>query len=99
MSKACRVRQLELDRSPGLLLPDARTIDRIAIRSDIFDPQGNDVATTQLAVDRRSRVRIAQTWFGRNGGLAPISLPLFQGLLRATVARLSLSGMFVLLGF
>jgi hypothetical protein len=69
--------------------------------------QGNDVATTQLAVDRRSRVRlsirsrvrIAQTWFGRNGGLAPISLPLFQGLLRATVARLSLSGMFVLLGF
>jgi len=30
------IRQLELDRSPGLLLPDGRTIDRIAIRSDIF---------------------------------------------------------------
>jgi hypothetical protein len=32
------IRQLELDRPPGLLLPDGRTIDRIAIRSDIFDP-------------------------------------------------------------
>jgi hypothetical protein len=47
------IRQLELDRSPGLLLPDGRTIDRIAIRSDIFDPQGDDVATTQLAVNRK----------------------------------------------
>src|SRR5262249_60731566 len=46
------IRQLELDRSPGLLLPDGRAIDRIAIRSDIFDLQGDDVATTQLAVDR-----------------------------------------------
>jgi hypothetical protein len=47
------IRQLEFDWSPGLLLPDDRTIDRIAIRSDIFDPQGDDVATTQLAVDRK----------------------------------------------
>ena len=105
------IRQLEPDRSPGLLLPDGRTIDRIAIRSDIFDPQGDDVATTQLAVDRnvekgarsrvrlsiRSRVRIDQTWFGRSGGLAPISLPLFQGVRRALVERLSSSGMVVLL--
>jgi len=45
------IRQLELDRPPGLLLSDGRTIDRIAIRSDVFDPQGDDVATTQLAVD------------------------------------------------
>ena len=45
------IRQLELDRPPGILLSDGRTIDRIAIRSDVFDPQGDDVATTQLAVD------------------------------------------------
>jgi hypothetical protein len=105
------IRQFELDGSPRHLLPDGRTIDRIAIRSDIFDPQGDDVATTQLAVDRkvekgkvgvrlsiRSRVRIDQTWFGRSGGLAPISLPLFQGVRRALVERLSSSGMIVLLG-
>jgi hypothetical protein len=47
------IRQLELDRSPGLPLPDGRTIDSIAIWSDVFDPQGDDVATTQLAVDRK----------------------------------------------
>jgi hypothetical protein len=57
------------------------TIDRIAIRSDIFDPQGDDVATTQLAVDREvEKGKIAgpsfdpeagsddQTWFGRSEG-------------------------------
>jgi hypothetical protein len=89
------IRQLELDRPAGPLLPDGRTIDRIAIRSDIFDPQSDDVAATQLAVDRKVEKgkvagpsfdqepgsnRIDQTWFGRSGGLAPISLPLFQGV-------------------
>jgi hypothetical protein len=44
--------QLELDGPPGLLLSDGRTIGRIAVRSDIFDPQANDIATTQLTVDR-----------------------------------------------
>jgi hypothetical protein len=104
------IRQLELDRSPGLLLPDGRAIDRIAIRSEIFELQGDDVATTQLAVDRnvekgkvagpsfdQEPVRIDQTWFGRSGGLAPISLPLFQGVRRGLVERLSSSGMVVLL--
>jgi hypothetical protein len=68
------IRQLELDRSPGLLLPDGRTIDRTAMRSDIFDSQGDDVATTKLAVDHevekgkvaglsiRSRVRTRLGW-------------------------------------
>jgi hypothetical protein len=32
------ISQLELNGSAGLLLPDGRAIDRIAIRSDIFDP-------------------------------------------------------------
>ena len=45
-----------------------------------------------------SRVLIAHTCFGRNGGLAPISLPLFQGVRRGdSKVRLSLSGMVVLL--
>jgi hypothetical protein len=47
------IRQLELDWRPRFLLPDGRTVSRIAIRRDIFDPQGNDVATAQLAVDRK----------------------------------------------
>src|SRR6185437_4741313 len=47
------ISQHELDRSPCLLLSDGRTVDGIAIRSDVFDPQGDDVATSQLAVDRK----------------------------------------------
>jgi len=35
------------------VLSDDRTIDGIAIRGDVFDPQGDDVATSQLAVDRK----------------------------------------------
>jgi hypothetical protein len=78
------IRQLELDWSSGLLLPDGRTIDRIAIRSDIFDPQGDDVATTQLTVDckikkgevarRRAECVCFQrlaAWGCRGAGLSP----------------------------
>src|SRR5689334_7152820 len=87
--------QFELDRPTGLLLPDGRAIECIAIGSNIFDPKGYDIAITKLLsiakLNRaRSRtrlsisnlVRIDQTWFGRSGGLAPISLPLFQGTRR-----------------
>src|SRR5450631_4378771 len=46
-----------------------------------------------------SLVRIDQTCFGRSGGLAPISLPLFHGtrLGAATGAEVSLSCMVILL--
>jgi len=59
---------------------------------DILDPAGDDVTAAKPAVDRRfnmaryrtrpstwSFVGIAQTYFGRSGGFAPDSLPLFQG--------------------
>jgi len=45
------IRQLELHWSPCLPLPHGRTIDCIAIRSDITDLQGDEIATTELAVD------------------------------------------------
>jgi len=63
------IRQLELDWPPGLLLSDGRTIDRIAIRSDISDPQGEDVATTQLAVDRKvEKGKVAGPSFDQESG-------------------------------
>src|SRR5262245_28223862 len=47
-----------------------------------------------------SRVLIAHTCFGRNGGLAPVSLPLFHGVrVRAVKRQLSLSAMILLLGY
>src|SRR5262249_8268037 len=47
-----------------------------------------------------NRVLIDQTCFGRSGGLAPISLPLFQGVRGASFnRRASLAGMVVLLGY
>jgi hypothetical protein len=105
------IRQLELDRSSGLLLPDDRTIDRIPIGSDIFDPQGDDIATTQFAVDGKvEKGKVPRPSFDQEPGsdrpdlvrpqrrLAPISFPLFQGVGRALVERLSSSGMTVLLG-
>ena len=44
-----------------------------------------------------NRVRIDQTCLDRSGGLAPIGLPLFQGVRRAGEAKLSVSDMIVLL--
>jgi hypothetical protein len=62
------------------------------MRSNILDPQANDVASSKLAIDGKielaksrvrpaicSLVRIDQTCFGRRGGFAPINLPLFHG--------------------
>jgi hypothetical protein len=48
---ACLIRQLELDWSTCLPLPHGGASDRIAIWGNVFDPQGDDIATTQLAVD------------------------------------------------
>jgi hypothetical protein len=44
-----------------------------------------------------NRVLIDQTCFGRSGGLAPISLPLFQGVRLVAGEQFSSSGMVVLL--
>src|SRR5215475_7861358 len=45
------IRELELDRLSRLLLPHHCAIDCIAIRSNILDLQGDDVATTKLAIN------------------------------------------------
>lgn len=77
------------------VLSDDRTIDGIAIRSEVFDPLGDDVATSQLAIDRKvEQGKVAGPSFDQEPAsdrpdlvwprwrLAPISLPLFQGVRR-----------------
>jgi hypothetical protein len=57
-----------------------------------------NIAKSRLRSAIWSLVRIDQTCFGRSGGLAPISLPLFQGVrLGAVEAGISLSCMVSLL--
>ena len=66
---------------------------------------GLSMATSNIARSRVrpwiiSRVLIAHTCFGPNGGLAPVSLPLFQGMrVRAVKSQLSLSVMILLLSY
>src|SRR5215510_3993020 len=52
-SQSSLVRQLEPNRSPGLPLPNGCTIHRIATRRHVVDPNRDNVAATQLAVDRQ----------------------------------------------
>ena len=46
-------RQFKSDGPPGLFLAHGRAIDRIAIRSYVFDPDSDDITASQLAVDRQ----------------------------------------------
>src|SRR5262249_17076476 len=107
------VRQLELDRPSCLPLPDRCAVDRVTVGCNVLDLEGHDIAATKLAIDRQiehgqvacppstiSRVLIAHTSFGPTRGLAPISLPLFQGVQGGcSKSRLPLSDMVVLLGY
>jgi hypothetical protein len=90
---------LEPNRLPCFPLANRRPIPGISVWGDILHPERDDVATAELAIDGQiehcqvaqrpstwSLVRIDQTCFGRSGGFAPISLPLFQGLCLDTVA-------------
>jgi len=89
---SCLVGQLEPDRPTCLLLANRGAVQRVTVRRNIIDANGNDVTATQLSIARlnsaRSRlrssicslVRIDQAWLGRRGGLGPTSLPLFQGV-------------------
>src|SRR4051794_22291186 len=43
--------QFKSDRPPGFLLTDGCAIRRVAARSDILDPNGDDIAAAKLAVD------------------------------------------------
>src|SRR4029077_11063574 len=56
-------------------------------------------ARSRICPSTSNRVLIDQTCFGRRGGLAPISLPLFQGMRWLPGTRFSLSGMVVLLRY
>src|SRR5262249_57427072 len=58
-----------------------------------------NIASSRVRPSTISRVLIDQTCFGRNGGLAPVSFPLFQGVRAGPFNKvISLSGMVVLLG-
>src|ERR1700739_2553439 len=54
-------------------------------------------ARSRMRRSSSKRVLIDQTCFGCSGGLAPISLPLFQGVRLLTGEQFSLSDMIVLL--
>jgi Sodium/calcium exchanger protein len=56
-----------------------------------------NMARSGVRPSTNNRVLIAQTCFGRRGGFAPISLPLFHGARRELQS--SLSGMVVFLGY
>jgi len=43
--------QFKPDRPSGFLLPDGCAIRRISTCGDIFDPNGDDITTTKLAID------------------------------------------------
>jgi hypothetical protein len=100
---------LEPHRHAGLFLAHRCALDGVAVRRNILHLESDNIATAQLAVDRKiehrrsrlrsaiwSLVRIDQTCLGRSGGLAPISLPLFQAA-RFGAALVSLSCMVILL--
>jgi hypothetical protein len=54
-------------------------------------------ARSRIRPSNSNRVLIDQTCFGRSGGLAPISLPLFHGVRLLGSEQFSLSDMIVLL--
>src|SRR5208282_6277479 len=54
-------------------------------------------ARSRIRPSNSNRVLIDQTCFGRSGGLAPISLPLFQGVRLLGGEQFLLSDMIVLL--
>ena len=45
------LRQFKSDGPPGLFLAHGRSIDGIAIRSNVLDLESDDIAASQLAVD------------------------------------------------
>jgi hypothetical protein len=73
-------------------LSDRCPIRRVPAGGDILDPDGDDITTAKLAVDRQiEHGEVASAAFdlefrpdrpdvlGRSGGFAPVSFPLFHG--------------------
>ena len=48
---------LEPDRATGLVLPNGRPVNRIAMWCNVLDPEAHHVAATQLAIDREIEER------------------------------------------
>jgi hypothetical protein len=56
--------QFKTNGSAGLLLPDCRTIESVAIRRHVIDPDRNDITTAQLTIDSKVEQRdIARAFF------------------------------------
>jgi hypothetical protein len=45
------LRHFKSNRKPGLCLAHRRTGERVAVRRNVFDPQGDNIAASQLAID------------------------------------------------
>ena len=91
-SRPLLLHDFELDRSPCLFLDYGATVPHPAAGAYVVDLQADEIATSELAVDREveqgkisfptlqlSRTRMAQTSFGLRGRFWPIKRPLFQG--------------------
>jgi hypothetical protein len=87
--------QLEPNGSTSFPLADGCAVDRVPVGRHVVDTQGDQVATAQLAVDRKIEHRqVAHAALqlqlgpdrpyvpGRNGGFGPVSLPLFHAARR-----------------
>lgn len=48
---------LEPDRKAGLVLPNGRSVDSVAVWCDVIDPEAYYIAATQLAIDREIEER------------------------------------------
>jgi polar amino acid transport system substrate-binding protein len=88
----------------GSKLQSVSDADQTGIRIGAARNDTSDLQLTRLLkraeLVRTDSIRIDQTCFGRSGGLAPINLPLFQGVRRGAGERQSgLSGMVVVLGY
>jgi hypothetical protein len=100
-------------RPPGLRLSYRCTIRRVPARSDILDPDCDNVTTTKLAVDRQiEHGKVASAAFDlefrpdrpdvfwSQQWLAPVNLPLFQSMrLWGVEAAFISSCMVTLLGY
>ena len=78
-------RQFEPDRPPGLFLAYGRAIAGITIRRNVLDPESDDIAAPQLAVDGQIRLSVgrsevasslASTFASRDGGGGKLGSPL-----------------------
>jgi hypothetical protein len=105
--------QFKPDGLPGLLLPHRRPTTEYplgatssTLRAMTSQPRSLlsmarlNIAKSRVRLSTWSLVRMDQTCFGRSGGFAPVSLPLFQGRrLDVVGTAFSVSCMVILLSY